>query len=425
MRGRALFIGFIALNAAFAVALIAFVAKSGGDKSSAPPPPATLASTAPPGSNTPPAAAPAPAKPSAPAPAATPVPSNAPAVAVAKVPPSMIAGRTFGWQEIESTNYLGYLANLRGVGCPEKAIRQIIFNDANELFNQQRLQAAVSNDFKWWQSDNALSAGGYNPEFQSRMQNLVQERRELLTRLLGANWEEEDKTPSLANHTVALTGPVLGALTPETYLGVQEICSRSMSRHNDYLMSRFNEGQASSQIELAKLRDQTRKDLATILDKDQLEEFLLRFSHNASKLRLDLRGMGLTADEFRKVFRATDQIDHQIQLEYGGEEALSPKQREQLARQREQALAGALGQERYSKLILGRDPLYQRARRVATENGIREQATQALYEVFKETQSKRLQIQADRKMTPDQKQDALVAINQEELRRQKKIIDDN
>ena len=98
---------------------------------------------------------------------------------------------------------------------------------------------------------------------------------------------------------------------------------------------------------------------------------------------------------------------------------------EQLARQREQALAGALGQERYSKLILGRDPLYQRARRVATENGIREQATQALYEVFKETQSKRLQIQADRKMTPDQKQDALVAINQEELRRQKKIIDDN
>ena len=90
-----------------------------------------------------------------------------------------------------------------------------------------------------------------------------------------------------------------------------------------------------------------------------------------------------------------------------------------------QALAGALGQERYSKLILGRDPLYQRARRVATENGIREQATQALYEVFKETQSKRLQIQADRKMTPDQKQDALVAINQEELRRQKKIIDDN
>ena len=67
----------------------------------------------------------------------------------------MVAGRVFGWQDIESTNYLGYLSNLRNVGCPEKMVRQIILNDANELFNQQRLQAAVSNDFKWWQSGGA------------------------------------------------------------------------------------------------------------------------------------------------------------------------------------------------------------------------------------------------------------------------------
>jgi hypothetical protein len=419
-----LFIGFVMLNVAFAAALIVFVSRTGGKPTPASPmilnvtgspsnPPLAISVQPPPTPSS------GPAQPSTSAPPAT---ATARPASPAPVPSSSGPGRTHGWEDIETSSYQAYLADLRNVGCPEKTVRQIILNDANELFNQRRLQAAITNDFKWWLTDNQLSAGGYNPEFQARMQTLVQERRELLTRLLGSNWEEEDKTPSIVNHTVALTGPVLGALPPETYIAVQEICARSVSRHQDYLMGRFNEGQASSQIELAKLRDQTRKDLATVLDKDQLEEFLLRFSHNSSKLRQDFRGVGLSPDEFRKVFRATDQIDHQIQLEYGGEEALSPKQREQLARQREQALASILGPDRYTRLVLGKDPLYRQAQRLVMESGAPDSATQPLYDLLKSGQSRRQQIQMSRTMTPEQKQDAMVALNQELLKQQKQLL---
>ncbi|MBM3844875.1 MAG: hypothetical protein FJ405_01135 [Verrucomicrobia bacterium] len=265
-------------------------------------------------------------------------------------------------------------------------------------------------------------SGGYNPEYQSRMQSLMLDRREVLTRYLGDNWEQEDRLPSLANHAVALTGPVLGAMPLDIYIGVQEICARSVSRHQDYLMGRFNEGQSTSQVELARLRDMTRKDLSVILDRPQLEEFLLRFSHNSSKLRQDLRGMGIGPEEFRKIFRATDQIDHQIQLEYGGEEALGARQREQLTRQRDQALSEVLGQERYAQLILSRDPMYRQAQLMVMQSGAPETSTQPLFELYKQSQARRNQVQANATMTADQKQSALIQINQDHQREQRRLL---
>lgn len=432
MRNRAVFVGFVALNVAFAAALVYFVLRSGG-KSSVPPPVTLNALTGATSNGIPILPAPAPAAPSTQAQSGSPASvetnrnsvSNLTASTVASnafVLPPTIGGKRFGWQDIESTNYAGYLDNLRRVGCPETHIREIVFHDVNDHFNQRRLQAAVTNDFKWWQSEDRMAAGGYNPEFQSEMQNLVLERRELLTRWLGENWEQEDKTPSIVNHTVALTGPVLGALPVEIYMAVQEICARSVSRHQDYMMNRFNEGQPTSQVELAKLRDMTRKDLSVILDRDQLEEFLLRFSHNASKLRMELRGLGLGPDDFRKIFRATDQIDHQIQLEYGGEEALGAKQREQLARQREKAIEGVLGQDRYARLILSRDPVYRQAQMIVMQSGAADSATLPIFELLKSSQVKRQQVQANNDLTSDQKQNALVEINQEQLREQKRLL---
>ena len=152
MRGRGLFIGFVVLNVAFAGALIYFVTRS-GSSSSTPPPPATLSSLPNPAATNPP---PTP-QPAASISTGTVVATesvtrtNTTTNVVISPPAPFVAGKQYGWQDIESTNYLGYLDNLRKVGCPEPMVRQIIFHDANELFNQRRLQAAITNDFNWWQ----------------------------------------------------------------------------------------------------------------------------------------------------------------------------------------------------------------------------------------------------------------------------------
>ena len=70
-------------------------------------------------------------------------------------------------------------------------------------------------------------------------------------------------------------------------------------------------------MEVAKLRQQTRDELAHLLSPPQLEEFLLRYSQDANDLRAEfgqLRFFNQTPDEFRAVFRATDPFDQRIQL---------------------------------------------------------------------------------------------------------------
>ena len=48
------------------------------------------------------------------------------------------------WQDIESTNYPGYVANLRGIGCPESTIRDIIVADINQMFARRRATEVVT-----------------------------------------------------------------------------------------------------------------------------------------------------------------------------------------------------------------------------------------------------------------------------------------
>src|SRR5437867_12387881 len=40
----------------------------------------------------------------------------------------------FAWSEVESADFKQYMANLRGIGCPEETIRDLIVAEVNKLF---------------------------------------------------------------------------------------------------------------------------------------------------------------------------------------------------------------------------------------------------------------------------------------------------
>jgi hypothetical protein len=180
-----------------------------------------------------------------------------------------------------------------------------------------------------------------------------------------------------------------------------------------------------NQVEMAKLREQTRSDLRKILNDDQVEEFVLRYSHNASRLREELRGFEPTPDEFRKIFRAIDPLEHQMQLEYGGPEAMSEKQRERFDGQRNEAIREALTPERYQAFLLTKDPLYRQAQMVALQYGAPPKAVLPLYKMTKLNESKRQEIINDANLTPQQKSEALNAMNLEQQRHIQRIVTEN
>src|SRR6185503_11439218 len=121
-----------------------------------------------------------------------------------------------------------YIANLRAHGCPEKQVRNIDVADVNELFDKRRLEHAIKTDSQWWKAETFM---GILPMQNFASANFDGERRALLAKLLGENWEDAIKLPSLNGSAVNLTGPVLGALPADLWNSVQEICGRSMDRH--------------------------------------------------------------------------------------------------------------------------------------------------------------------------------------------------
>lgn len=53
-------------------------------------------------------------------------------------PEPVSAAQAFRWSQLESSDYRTYIANLRGIGCPEQTIRDIITADVDEAFYAPR-----------------------------------------------------------------------------------------------------------------------------------------------------------------------------------------------------------------------------------------------------------------------------------------------
>ncbi len=281
----------------------------------------------------------------------------------------------FSWRELESPDYATYIENLRFIGCPEQTIRDIIIADVNSMFAKRRATELVTWEQQWWRSepDPAILQAALE-----KAESLERERRELLTTLLGAGWEGGDmlSLPRPSRPGVTLDGPLLGTMSTETKQAVQEINARSQDRMEKYLEEQQRLGLRPDPAELAKLRQQTRKELAGVMSPPQLEEYLLRYSQTAYELRSELGALkyfNASPDEFRSIFRATDALDQRI-LGIAGTDANSVAARKALEDQREQALRLALGAKRYEEYRNLQDPLYRDAMEEALAAGTPEAA---------------------------------------------------
>ncbi len=309
----------------------------------------------------------------------------------------------FTWQEVESADYPTYIANLRNIGCPEQTIRDIIIADVNGLYARRRATELVTPEQQWWRSEpdtNVLQVA------LDRLRGLEDERRALLTRLLGTNWETGDlvSLPRPSRPGLVLDGPVLGNLPIDAKQTLQEINARSEDRMQSYLDSQRLLGKPADPVELARLRQQTRDELAHVLAPAQLEEFLLRYSQYASNLRAsfgDLQFFNTTPDEFRAVFRATDGIDQQIELLADSTDPALVQQRKSLEAQEDNAIKLALGSKRYQEYQLLHDPLYRDAVAAADQAGTPE-AAQTLYEINLAAASTAEAIRTNGTLTADQ-----------------------
>jgi hypothetical protein len=183
-----------------------------------------------------------------------------------------------------------------------------------------------------------------------------------------------------------------------------------------YVDQRRAEGKNTDPVELAKLRQETRTELQKILNPAQLEEFLLRYSQDANNLRTELGQLqffGVTSNEFRNIFRATDNLNERIQLLSINDPAIAPE-RKSLQEQRENAIKIAIGDNRYEEYRLLHDPTYRQAVETAEKAGTPE-AAQILYEINMATFEEQNRVRANTNLTAEQKAIELKRLELEQL----------
>jgi LysM repeat protein len=322
----------------------------------------------------------------------------------------------FTWREIESDDYPTYVANLRDINCPEQTIRDIIIADVNGLYARRKALEVVTTDQQWWRAEPDSNVVAVAEE-KSRV--LDEERRTLLSRLLGTNWESGDliTLPRPSRPGIALDGPILGALPVETKQALEEINIRSVNNLRSYLETQQREGKNGDPAELARIREQTRSELQRVLNPAQMEEYLLRYSENAAALRMEigeLKYFNASPEEFRTIFRSTDLLSQQIQLLASATDPSSVAQRKNLQDQREKAIQLALGPERYEQYQLLQDPLYRNAVASAEKAGTPESAG-TFYQINLETAAQIESIRLDPNLTQEQKAIELKRLDVEQL----------
>jgi hypothetical protein len=264
----------------------------------------------------------------------------------------VVRRQNFTWEQVESDNYVTYIDNLREIGCPDATIRDIIVADVNELYAHRRATEVVSADHQWWRTEPDLDAV---QKAVDKLKSLESERRGLLTRLLGPGWEiPTNPLPPSVRTGISLTGPVLGDIAPDIKQAVYEIAARTQEKIQAYQEAQRQAGYEIDPMEMTKLRQESRAELAKVLTPSQLEEFLLRYSSTAYQMRNELRGLEFTPDEFRALFRARDVVEQNPDVFYTGSDPVKIHQKQVLEEQRETAIREAIGDGRYAMYVLNK-----------------------------------------------------------------------
>ncbi|MBM3879186.1 MAG: hypothetical protein FJ387_05635 [Verrucomicrobia bacterium] len=330
--------------------------------------------------------------------------------------------KPFSWRYVESTDYPTYIRNLEAIGCPKNTIRDIIVADVNQLFARRWATEIVSPAQHWWLSEPDAALAQTALEQRDALDH---ERRDLLTRLLGPGWDVSPDAIQVPGTGISLDGPLLGELSPEVKQAVRDIELRSRDRRNAALRAGREDGGALGPTELARIRQQTREELAKVLTPAQLEEYLLRYSRNAEQWREALRGFGASQDEFRGLFRATDTLELELELLAGATDPASAKQRAQLLADRETAIQRALAPDRYVYYKLNQDPVFVHARDTARQLGAPPEVVLPLYQVNQLTEQERRRLVQDRTLSPEELTQSLATIDQQRLDTLRKLLGDD
>src|SRR5688572_26868288 len=197
------------------------------------------------------------------------------------LPPATL--KAFHWSQLESSDFHLYMANLRGIGCPEETVRDLVIAEINKLY-APKFAALMSQaqHYDYWKPSSRKS----REALATQLQALRAEKGDLLKALLGV---ESDPNERWANITVdeLVEQGRFAFLSAEKQKLLRDILAR-YDLNND--------------TDPRRTREKRREELAQVLSPEELYQFELRDSNAADSVRGRFGQADLTEEEYKKLF---------------------------------------------------------------------------------------------------------------------------
>lgn len=291
------------------------------------------------------------------------------------------ASRSFTWKDIETTDYVQYVVNLRNTGCPETTVEDVIVADVNTHFFEKA--KPVLDDFNASHKRSYLNPAKANPSRmdqayiarRERLSALDKERLALISRLLGhAVDHHKTATPPWAH---LLNQPASYAFV---YLPDQKAAqARDLhARYEAQMRQQAASGQAwtlEQAREIDKLQVAYERDLAGFLSPGEMNQYLIHDAPEASMVRRRLAGVEVSEAELLQLVQASKKISEVTGFYAGSMEGPSAgleqtNTRRQQDQQRTDTFERVLGEERFAEMTMRNDSSYRHITSFLNENNL-------------------------------------------------------
>jgi len=339
--------------------------------------------------------------------------TNRPARVRTNAPPiERVVVERLDWRSIESDDYATYIANLRGIGCPEETIRDLVLADVGKVYEaKRRALLPPPRDFAYWLSE------GERPDAPERRAEqlateqahvaLVREEDALLRRLLGATAAElrrREAGPDPRQQANLAFLPEERRAQAAALLGDFDVRIQAVYAEG------ADPGEAADRV--AALEAAREAALADLLGPDELFAYEMLASPLAERLRERLRGFGTTPEEFVALYRLSRGLEAEL-AELPPDSPDREVRAEAAEAEFEQRLGELLTPPRRADYDRVSDPEYQLLHQLAVDHDLRPDVALDVYQMRETVAGQTARLREDPLLTAEQKRAALAAMRAE------------
>lgn len=317
----------------------------------------------------------------------------------------------FNWREVEAADYKVYIANLRGIGCPEATIRDIIIADIDKLF-EPRLAAlrdppAYRPDQYWmnYYGDTRKR----DPDKVAQEKAIREEREALIKELLGV--EEKDLRKAYSSYDDS-SKTMYDYLPEDIRDKLKDLDKKYSEARSKIYAEAAGYIDSDAQKELADVRKKMMEDMKAFMTPEQIFEYDIRTSDTARNMKWELQGFDPSEEEFRAIF-ASKKAQEDARYQTSNGERPTPEQLKASSDARKLAqdtLKATLGEDRYKEMEVSRDYSYRQLVAAAPYMGFDKSAAMKVYDLKADAEKAANELRRNNELTSEQKNQALQEI---------------